>query len=172
VRQINQKGILALHLSYGQILFQERYFPALRRWLADNHIFLTATSYVPFYFVYAAFTGPRRSELLRNRRVLVVNGARGSKRRQIELGLQREGVAEILWYQISQQRSLYDRLNLTPFLGRVDLAVVGAGIGKPNILCQMESLQVPCLDVGYIFEVWADPENRWKRPFCAPDDQF
>lgn len=171
VRQINQKGILALHLSYGQTLFQEHYFPALRRWLADNHIFLTETSYVPFYFVYAAFTGPRRSELLRNRRVLVVNGARGSKRRQIELGLQREGVAEILWCQISQQRSLYDRLNLAPFLGKVDLAVIGAGIGKPNILCQMESLQVPCLDVGYVFEVWADPENRWKRPFCAPDDQ-
>jgi len=33
-------------------------------------------------------------------------------------------------------------------------------------------LKVPCIDAGYIFEVWANPENRWSRPFCVPDDEF
>ena len=167
--EIGKKGILALHLSYGEVPFQEHYFPALGRWLKENHIMLIDENYFPFYFVYAALTGPRRGELLKGRRVLVVNGASGEKRQKIEAGLRREGVAELLWHTFSLDRSLYDRLILDPYIGKIDLAIVGAGIGKPNILTQMEPLNVPCIDAGYVFEVWADPENRWKRAFCVLD---
>jgi len=170
IRQLSQQGILALHLSYGREPFQERFFPALGRWLKLHQITLTEQNYIPFYFVYAALTGPRRKELLQGRRVLVVNGATGEKRQQIEAGLTREGVAELHWLPISLTRSLYDRVDVTPFISQVDLAMVGAGIGKPNILAQMVPLQVPCIDAGFVFEVWAKPENCWKRPVCAPDD--
>jgi hypothetical protein len=170
IRELSQKGILALHLSYGQAPFQEHYFPALGRWLCSNEITLTEQNYVPFYFVYAALTGPRRGELLRGRRLLVVNGAEGAKRSQIEAGLAREGAAEIHWLPISLTRSWYDRLDVQEHVGKVDLALVGAGIGKPNILLQLEPLQAPCIDAGFVFEVWADPENRWRRPVCVPDE--
>jgi hypothetical protein len=172
IRQIAQRGIMALHLSYGGVLFQERYFPALEYWLRENQILLTEKNYAPFYFIYAALTGSRRSELLRGRRVLVINGAKAVKRQQIEIGLQREGVAEIHWHPISSERSLYDLLDITPYVRKVDLSLVGAGIGKPNILVQLEPLQVPCIDAGYVFEVWANPENKWWRPFCVPDEEF
>lgn len=172
VREISEKGILALHLSYGQVPFQEHYFPALRRWLQVNQIILSEENYVPFYFVYAALSGPRRSDLLRNRRLLVVNGAQGNKRQQIEEGLRREGAAEVGWLQISAMRSLYDRIDVAPYLGQVELALVGAGVGKPNILVQLEPLQVPCIDAGYLFEIWADPENKWERPVCATDCDY
>lgn len=172
VQKISKKGILALHLSYGHVPFQEHYFPAFGRWLQKNRIVLTDDNYFPFYFVYAALTGPRRGELLKGRRVLVVNGACGEKRRKIEHGLLREGVAEISWYPISLDRSLYDRLDVDSYIGKIDLALVGAGIGKPNILTQMELLNVPCIDAGYVFEVWADRENRWNRACCVPDEGF
>lgn len=172
IRKISECGILALHLNYVKTPFAERYFPALGKWLQEHKIIINDDNYYPFYFVYAMLTGPRRGELLKNRRILVVNGAEGDKRQKIIDGLKREGVAEVLWCPISLKRSLYDSVDMTPFLGKVDLALVGAGIGKSNILVQMESLNVPCIDAGFVFEVWANPENKFKRVFCATDDDW
>lgn len=161
-------GLLALHLSYGDRTFQERYFPALGRWLFELGVELTLENYAPFYFVYAALTGPRRSELLKGRRILVVNGATGAKQQAIVRGLEREGASEVRWLGISADRSLFDRVDPTEHVGRVDLAVVGAGIGKPNVLPQLAPLGVPCVDAGFVFEVWADPAAARERPFCKP----
>ena len=36
----------------------------------------------------------------------------------------------------------------------------------------MEPLSVPCIDAGFIFEVWADPSSKWERDFCAPDEDY
>jgi len=81
-------------------------------------------------------------------------------------------VAEVHWCSISSSRSLFDRIDISGYIGRVDIAVVGAGVGKPNILVQLEPLQVPCIDAGFVFEVWANPENKWKRAWCVPDEKF
>ena len=172
MRKISQKGIIAWHLNYTNVPFQERYFPALAVWLQENDIVLSDDNYYPFYFVYALFAGPRRGELLKDRRVLVVNGAQGEHRRKIIEGLMREGVSEVFWCSISLKRSLYDSVDMCSFVGKVDLALVGAGIGKANILLQMEPLNVPCIDAGYIFEVWADPKNKWDRVICASDEDW
>jgi len=56
IREISEKGILALHLSYGPAPFQEHYLPAFKQWLNDNAIILTGDNYTPFYFVYAMLT--------------------------------------------------------------------------------------------------------------------
>ncbi|MEW6088401.1 MAG: hypothetical protein AB1498_08875 [bacterium] len=172
IRKISENGILALHLNYTNVPFQERYFPALERWLKGKKIIINNNNYYPFYFVYALLTGPRRGELLKNRRVLVVNGQTGEKKQKIIEGLKREGVLEVQWCSISLKRSLYDSVDMGPFIGNVDLALVGAGIGKANIMVQMEPLNVPCIDAGYVFEVWADPKNKWGRVVCAPDDDW
>jgi hypothetical protein len=171
VRTIGQKGVLALPLHYGEEVFYERYYRALRTYLDESGIALTDENYVPVYFPYAALTGPRRGELLRGRRVLVINGAAGAKRAQAEAGLAREGVADITWLGISPARSLFDTLDVQALAGRIDLALVGAGIGKANLLEQLEPLKAPCVDAGFVFEVWADPANARKRPFCNPDGE-
>lgn len=171
LREISLKGILALHLSYGTVPFQERFFPAFSRWLQKNSIVLTDLNYYPFYFAYAALTGERRREILENRRILVVHGEKGEKRKMIEKGLAREGVADVLWCKISLKRSLYDKPDFAKFVGKADIAVVGAGIGKPNILTRMEPLGIPCVDAGFVFEVWADKNNGRSRPFCMPDNE-
>lgn len=163
---IAKRGILALHLMYGPPPFQERFHPALGRWLKEHSIALTDQNYFPFYFVYAALAGPRRHELLTDRRILVVNGAPKRIRLAIERGLKKEGARDVRWLGISSQRSLFDVIDVSEHRGKCDLCLVGAGIGKPNILVQLEPLGVPCVDAGYMFAVWQDEENGRQRVFC------
>ena len=170
LKEISGAGILAVHLTHASPKpFHQHYFPALGNWLAENKVHLTFGNYVPFYFVYALLRGPRRVELLKGKRVLVVHGAMGEKRSKITGALKKEGVAEIYWLPISGERSLFDRLDCSPWTRKVDLCLVGAGIGKPNVLTQLKSLSVPCIDAGYVFEVWADPRLAAHRPFMKPD---
>jgi len=170
--KIARKGILALHLNYNEIPFQEDYFPALGEWLKRNEIRLTSKNCGLNYFVYALLTGPEKSKFFKNRKILVVHSAKGIKRRHIEESLYKEGIDELYWCSISRERSLYDKIDIMRFKDKVDIAFIGAGIGKPNILLQLEPLKIPCLDCGYLFEVWADEEKKWQRPFCVPDDSM
>jgi hypothetical protein len=170
IREISKKGVLALHLNYESIPFCERYFPALNNWLLKNKIEITDQNYYPFYFVYAMLTGNRRSELFGGRRVLVVNGASSQKRDNITKSLFGEGVKEVFWCDISLDRSLYDKISIEKYIGKVDFVLVGAGIGKANIMLQLEPLAVPCIDAGFVFEIWADNKNKYKRSYCATDD--
>lgn len=163
-------GLLALHLNHAAAPFQQRYYPAIASWLRGLGLTLDEANYVPFYFVYALLTGPARARVLSGRRVMVVNGATGDKRERIVAGLQREGAEVVHWAPLSEKRSMFDRLDLAAWRGQVDLVLVGAGIGKANVLPQLEVLGVPCLDAGFVFEVWADPSTASERPYCLPDD--
>ena len=133
---------------------------------------MTYENYTPFYFVYALLTGPKRHPLFQGRRVLLVNGADREKQKRIEHSLFREGVSSVDWCPISRDRSFYDQIDTMPWQNKVDLVLVGAGVGKPNILLQLQSLGVPVIDAGFVFEVWADPDMRWHRPVCVPDDEY
>lgn len=168
LRTMAGDGILALHLSYGRVPFQEHYFPALRRWLDESGISLTRENCHPFYFVYAALTGPAAERLIRGRRVLLVNSSTGAKRGAIEAAMERQGAKAIRWIGTSARRSLYDRIDTEGLCREVDIAFVGAGVGKPNVLNQLRPLRVPCLDAGFVFEVWADPRAAKDRSYCSP----
>jgi hypothetical protein len=165
-RVLAQQGVLAMHLTYGMEPFQEHFFPALGRWMEANGITITAENYVPFYFVYAMLAGPRRHELLSGRSVAVVHSAAGGKRAAVEDGLRRAGVRSTEWFQVSNSRTLYDKLEISRVGGIYDLVLVGAGVGKLNILTQLVPLSAPCIDAGYMFEVWANPALAKLRPFC------
>lgn len=170
LRQTAGNGLIAADLSFCAVPFQDHFFPAFRTWLDANAIRLTMANYAPFYFIYALLTGPERHRVLAGRRVLVIHSATGQKQVAIRGGLIREGVKEVLWHTISPDRSLYDVVPVDRFVGAVDLCVFGAGIGKPAILAQLEPLGVPCIDAGYVMEVWADPSVAQSRIFTQPDD--
>lgn len=169
---ILEKGTLGVHLSYGKTPFQEHYFPALGRWLAESGSQLTADNYVPFYFVYALLRGPRVRELVAGRRLLLVHSAVGSKRDAITCALAALKPRSVEWLPISPNRSFADTLDLTKISDAPDLCFVGAGVGKARILRQLEPLGVPCIDAGYAFEVWADPDRQWDRPYMTADTEF
>ena len=170
--ELAAKGVLAVHLSYGERPFCEYFFPAFKKWLKRQSLELTLQNYVPFYFVYALVRGPLRRRLFHNRRVLLVTGADAIKRARIERSLRQEDVSDISWCPISSSRSFYDKIDVSPWIGKVDIVFVGAGVGKPAILLQLEPLRVPVLDVGFIFEVWADPDARWERAVCVTDTEY
>jgi hypothetical protein len=169
IRTISNRGVLALHFEHGSQPFQEHYFPALARRLGEEGIVLNDLNYFPFYFVYALLRGPERVRLLRDRRILLVNGSEGVKREAITRSVYSEGASNVVWCPISPNRSLFSKVDFRKYSGEVDLAVIGAGVGKPRLLCDMDVLQVPCLDGGYVFQVWADRSAEQLRPFCRPD---
>lgn len=167
-RRIAGLGYLAVHLEHGQDPFVEQYFPALARWLSANGIELTMSTYVPFYFVYALLASPHRERLLRDRNVLIVTHAEASKRDRVEQTLEDFGTASVSWFSISKRRSAFDRLDLSRWeLRQFDLAFVGGGLGAPLLIEQLGELEGPVLDVGYMLEVWADPDARHDRPYAT-----
>lgn len=166
------KGILAVHLSYGKTPFQEHYFPAIDRWLQASGYRLTQSNYVPFYFVYALLRGPRMRDVVEGRRLLLVHSAVGPKRETITQSLSALGARSVSWLTISRNRSFSDTLDLAGITTPPDVCLVGAGIGKPRILMQLEPLKIPCIDAGYAFEVWADPDRQWDRPYMTADEEF
>jgi len=169
---VAREGILGLHLSWGPAPFQEHYFPAVSRWLDAQGINLTIDNYVPFYFVYALLRGPLFPELVGGRRLLVVHSATGEKRQAIERSLQEVGPRAIEWLGISPTRSYAESLDLSGLRDKPDICLLGAGVGKAALFPQLEPLGVPCLDAGYAFEAWADPDKQWDRPFMTPDATF
>ncbi len=174
IRDLSTKGMLAPMTMFKVPTepFAERYFPYFDSWLKKYSISLNNKNYCPQYFIYSALTGSRRSELLFGRRILIINGALGAKQHQIITGLKKEGVSEVHWLQISSDRSMFDIIDVTPYIGKVDFAFVGAGLGKFHIFAQLKDLEVPCIDAGYVFEVWSDEENKFKRDFCATDEDW
>ncbi len=141
----------------------------ISEWLMNNQLELTLRTYVPFYFVYALLFGPWFSELVGGRRVLVVHSGEGAKREAVMASVISAGAASVGWLLISATRSFADTLDLWRVDGYPDLCLVGAGVGKSQILQQLQPLAIPCVDAGYAFEVWADPDKQWDRPYMTPD---
>lgn len=165
-KHVARHGFLALHLTWGRRPFQEHYHPALGRWLAKNDIYLTLENFVPFYFVYALLSGPKRQAIYRDSRILVVHSAEGRKRDAITKRLLHEGSESVTWLSISPTRSAFDFLDFSPYVGAVDLVLLGAGLGKFEHLARASILGVPCIDAGFMFEVWNRPECGRLRPYC------
>jgi hypothetical protein len=169
IKFIAQYGVLALHLTFPLKPFQEHFHYPLKKWLDKNNINLNRNNYYPFYFVYALLRGEHKSKILKNKTILIFHSANGAKRNQIIASLKKEGVKKIIWHEISASRSMFDSITLKPEYFQADLVLVGAGVGKFNILAQLTPLNIPCIDAGFVFEVWANDENKWKRPFMVPD---
>lgn len=169
---ISEKGILAIHFIYGDKPFAEAAWPMLKKVFDNNKIVLSASNYVPFYFVYALLSGAESNRIFKDRRILVVNSSVGEKRAAIIDGILKRGATSVQWLEISSNRSIYDKINVTPFISRIDVVLVGAGIGKPNIFQQLEPLKTLCVDIGYYFEVLANEEAKFWRPLCCPDDEL
>lgn len=170
--EIARDGILGLHLGYASAPFQEHYFPAVRKWLEQHDVTLTLDNYVPFYFVYGLLRGPMFPELLGGRRVLIVHSATGRKREAIDRSLRAAGPRGIEWLTISPSRSFADTLDLSRLHDKPDLCLLGGGVGKSALFPQLRPLGIPCLDAGFAFEVWADPDKQWDRPYMSPDPTF
>jgi hypothetical protein len=172
IKVISEKGILALDFTYWEKPFQEQYFNAFYKWMEKNNITINEINYFPFYFVYACLLGPEVKRILAGKKVLVIHSASGNKRNSIKNKLYEIGCLNVEWLEISVSRSLYDTIDLGNILEQPDIVLIGAGVGKPNIMVQLETLSVPVIDAGYVFEVWYDESTKWIRRYCVADDAY
>ena len=170
MRTVARKGILALAMHDTPIYKQ--YIGEMLRWFDINGIRLTQDNYHHIYSVYALMHGPDSDRLLKGRRVLVVTGLTDKKRHGIEKGLNQLGVEQVQFLPISSNHALLDNIDVRALKEPVDVALVGAGIGAVNIITQLEPLSIPCLDVGFALSTLENPDYRWNRPFCVPDEMF
>lgn len=172
IREISLKGVLALHLTYPMKPFQEHYHYPLKKLFIKNDIKLTNKNYYPFYFVYALLRGPLKKRILENKNILILHSATGEKRNKIIKSLHKENVSSVIWHEISSNRSMFDKIDLKEKYFEADVAFIGAGVGKFNIFSQLEDLKIPCIDIGFVFEVWANEENKLLRPYMVNDSEW
>jgi hypothetical protein len=168
LKDISNNGILAMHLTYAEKPFQERFHYSISKIFKKNQIILNEANYFPFYFVYAYLQTVEFFESIKNKNVLMITGANDDKINIVNKYLIDKEINFVRFYKISANRSLYDKINLADvLLVNYDICFVAAGIGKPNILVQLRPLNCPCIDIGFMFEVWAKPEQAYNRPWCS-----
>lgn len=162
-----KNGQLAAHLQFSKKPFQECYHPAFKRFLDDHGVQLTADNYIPFYFVYLLLSRVATARILEGKRVLFINGASEAKRQAIESRFQQYGVQDTRWIGLSKDRSLFDRIELSEKDQCLDVCILGGGVGKFNLIQQLENFPGPVIDAGYYFEAWANPEIAYRRRLCT-----
>ena len=167
---VAQHGYLALALDESP--FFAHYLPYILDWFDRHGVYLHAGNYTHMYSVYVLLNGPDRERLLRGRSVLVVNAMDDARSAAIDAVLRRAGAARTQFIPISREKAMLERLDLRAVEGRVDLALVGAGVGAANVLRQLQPLDAVSLDAGFALDIMADPSYRWRRPFCVPDAEF
>ena len=164
--QVLEKGLLAAHLQFAPKPFQECFHYEFKRFLDSNSMALTATNYVPFYFVYLFLSRVATAGLLKGLSILFINGASVAKRDVINQQFIGYGAAETRWLSLSKDRSLFDKISLSEADQACDICMLGGGVGKFNLIQQLESFPGPVVDAGYYFEAWANPDIAKRRPFC------
>lgn len=168
LKDISNTGILALHLTYSNNPFQERFHFALNKTFRKNNIQITNDNYYPFYFVYAYLLTDSFLDRIKNKNILIITGSNEEKIIKVKQYFKNIEVNSIEFYKISPNKSLYDTIEIDSIVNKnIDICFVAAGIGKPNILVQLEPLNCPCIDVGFMYEVWANPELGYNRPWCS-----
>jgi hypothetical protein len=170
IKAVSEKGVLAIAF-HDSPAFSE-YPPRILAWFQNNQIRFDSANYAHFYSIYVLLHGSDRHRLFNQKRILVVTGLTEGKQEGIEKGLLREGAADVQFLGVSPSKALFDVLDLSSVRMPVDLVLVGAGVGSANILVQLEPLQTACLDVGFCLSTIANPDLRWNRPWCIPDEEF
>ena len=169
VASISRKGVLAINLI-EQGGFAREYWRPFMDWLDAEGVVLTDENFTSFYFIYAMFLGPDAGAVVSGKRILVVTCPKdGTKAPAIDGTLRRLGARSTVFAPISENKSMTDRIAIPP-RGTIDLVLIGAGVGALNILEQVEELEVPSIDVGFVLDCYWDAATfRGKRAFTLPD---
>ena len=169
LKEISKRGKLAIHFmeeknSHGYAEFHEIVFNYLNR----IGLSLNAENYTHFYFIYALLNCVERDLLYKGRRILIVTNYTEDKRSRIENSLLEAGAFSVEFMKISETGSMFEILDqnrLEQLKGKINLVLVGAGLGSCNILLQLEVLHTVCIDAGINIECLANPELKNKRIF-------
>ena len=166
IKEISKTGYLALHLTFAKEPFQQKWHPSIKEFLIKHNIVLSIDNYAPFYFVYHLLSSKDRFELFKNKNILLIT-SESKKVEMVKTKVLECGASSVSFLGISQNRSLFDIVNIENYHNKIDIVLLAAGIGKVNIITQLKPLNATCIDMGYMYEVYANPEIGLNRPFCS-----
>lgn len=171
LKSIAKCGFLAPHLILSESRFCEEYNEEIIRYFNANSIDFFEGNYLPFYFVYIFLSDPKyKKQLFKGKNILVLTSFNERKlKSNFEFEFQKEGVANVFFYEISPNKSMFETIDLKQLPDKVDLALIGAGIGSANIINQLTSLKALCIDAGHALDCFSIPELRYERPGLLPD---
>jgi len=158
LREISEIGVICPNFEYDDVQFAQQYYRPMLNWFSINNIRLTERNYFSFFFIYAMMSGPDRFRLLTNRNVLVVTNFDAAKKQNIQKSLLSDGCRTVQFVNISAERTLYDTIDLSEIIHPLDIVLLGAGVGKFNIIPQLRGTNTICLDIGFIMEIYANPD--------------
>ena len=170
LRNIAIEGYLA-----AAFVDESSYVPYLAdyyKWLQGNKIIFSARNYVPFYSVYAMLMGPDGCRIIKGRRILVVTWLNPEKADRLKGAIVARGANACYFYPVSPSKAMFDRVSVGHLRGKVDIVLIGAGVGAANVIEEVRELGAVCIDCGFVLDVLAYPENRWNRQYCVDDDMF
>jgi hypothetical protein len=166
LRLIMKEGVLATHLSLTNKPFQADYFLPFFALLKKNKIEINLTNIVPFYFIYPMVLSHYGDFLFENKSILIIHSATGEKKERIVQAVKARSARKVVWLSISHNKTFYDNLKVENYLGKADVAFIGAGVAKLLLMEQLSKLNIPVIDIGFGFEVWNNPSLGIERPFC------
>ena len=166
-----ENGIMATSTVVTEKPFTESFFKIFVDFIVNNKIKITSLNHVPYIFVYALFSGKSRFEIFNKKKVLIINSFNIEQKKIITNKLKSFGAEEIHFSNISSDRSAFDKLDIK-LNNNIDLILIGAGVGKLFHFEYLSQFEVPCIDIGYIFQTWLEPSSSSQRAFCSPDDIY
>jgi hypothetical protein len=171
IKYIFENGIFAGCFLKTKDPGTEIFYDIIYNVIISNNIKITLNNYVPYVFVYALFAGKSKFEILNKKKILIINSFNIEQKKIITNKLKSFGAEKILYSNISKNRSAFDVLDIK-LEDDIDLILIGAGVGKLFHFEYLSKFNVPCIDIGYIFQTWLDSSCASIRAFCSPDDIY
>jgi hypothetical protein len=163
LRSIHGNGILCPNLNLAYIKLQSGFI----EFLANQGILLQ--NYAPFYFVYALLVNPVFLSRLRCCSVALITSFKNKSAPAILKTLQSMDIRDVSCHEIPETGVAHGEFDVT--IGRrVDVALVGAGIGAPLVLARLQQEGCLSIDSGFVFHLWDGTYDRYERLFLNYED--
>jgi hypothetical protein len=164
LRTIHQNGVLCPNLNLVYIKMQAGFL----EFLTKQGIILQ--NYAPFYFVYALLVHPEFLSRLRSCSVALITSFKNKNASAILKTLQNMGIRDVSCHELPESGVAHGKFDFT--LGRrVDVALVGAGIGAPLVLARLQNESCVSIDSGFVFHLWDGTFDRHERLFLNFEEE-
>ncbi len=158
LRTIHQNGVLCPNLNLAYLKLQTSFL----EFLAKRG--MPMQNYAPFYFVYALLVHPAFLERLRSCRVALITNFKNKNSKTILKALEGMGIPDVSCHEIPETGVAHGQFDLT-FNRKIDVALIGAGIGAPLVLARLQSESCVAIDSGFVFHLWDRTFDRYERLF-------
>jgi hypothetical protein len=162
LRTIHENGVLCPNLNLVYLGLQSKFTD----FLAQQGMPLR--NYAPFYFVYALLVHPTFLHRLQNCRVALITSFKNKNSEAIMNTLHGMGIRDVRCIEIPESGVAHGNFDLN-IDEKIDIALVGAGIGAPLVLARLAQKGCVAIDSGFVFHLWDGTFDRHERLFLNYD---